>query len=393
MRRLLLFFTLCTVLSGISYADHIDQPVVSVGIFYSSLAPHGEWIDCNLGYVWRPLRVAHGWRPYLHGRWVWTNYGWYWVSSEPFGWATFHYGRWYYDDFFGWIWIPDGTWGPSWVEWRYDDAYIGWAPLPPHATFSINIGITFTNTWIAPIHYWSFVPCRYFTTTRIIDYVQPIEQSRRTFGSTRSVVDIRGVGERVINRGVDVNFIERQSKTPIRRMDVVQNDREIGDQVVREANREHIVVYRPRSDGSTRDERLQPPQVRRADRQIPLTIDRAVRGNRDIQKQRDETRYDRRKPINIPDDSEQRRSNDRMIFRQERNRESIQPMEQYKTRKRGLEEINKTKVERPPLERQRERNVHPEQSQRKPQNDTMRPNDSQNQSRDRKQQNRNRRPN
>jgi len=33
--------------------------------------------------------------------------------------------------------MPDDVWGPAWVEWRYDDEYIGWAPLRPmqHSMF------------------------------------------------------------------------------------------------------------------------------------------------------------------------------------------------------------------------------------------------------------------
>src|SRR5438309_2181504 len=65
-----------------------------VGFFYSSLSPYGEWINSNYGVAWRPYHVEHHWRPYMYGRWIWTSYGWYWVSSEPFGWATFHYCRW-----------------------------------------------------------------------------------------------------------------------------------------------------------------------------------------------------------------------------------------------------------------------------------------------------------
>ena len=100
--------------------------------FYSSLASHGEWIEVESGIrVWRPYNISHLWRPYLVGRWAWTDDGWYWMSSEPFGWITYHYGRWYDDEYYGWVWIPDDVWAPAWVEWRYDDEYIGWAPLPP----------------------------------------------------------------------------------------------------------------------------------------------------------------------------------------------------------------------------------------------------------------------
>lgn len=33
-------------------------------------------------------------------------YGWTWFSDEPFGWATYHYGRWAWDSQAGWLWVP-----------------------------------------------------------------------------------------------------------------------------------------------------------------------------------------------------------------------------------------------------------------------------------------------
>ena len=106
---------------------------ISVGFFYSNLAPHGRWsIQANFGWVWHPGHVAAGWRPYTEGRWDWTDeYGWMWVSYEPWGWATYHYGRWYFDPIFGWTWVPGTTWAPAWVSWRVQRGFIGWAPLWP----------------------------------------------------------------------------------------------------------------------------------------------------------------------------------------------------------------------------------------------------------------------
>ncbi len=204
--------------------------------FQSDLMPYGEWIQSDYGQVWRPFGVSRYWRPYQLGRWVWTDYGWYWESSEPFGWATYHYGRWQYDDYYGWIWIPNNVWGPAWVEWRYNDDYIGWAPLTPYATFDFSVGVTLTHGWIAPVHYWNFVPCRNFTAVRAGDYVQPVEQTRRFFGSTRGVANIRGVEHRVVNRGIDVSFIERKSGYQIKRLDVVNSGRINGERILRDPN-------------------------------------------------------------------------------------------------------------------------------------------------------------
>lgn len=238
--------------------------------FYSGLSRYGGWINCNYGRVWRPFRTGHQWRPYLNGRWIWTDYGWYWASYEPFGWAVYHYGRWQYDDYYGWIWIPDNVWGPAWVEWRYDNDYIGWAPLTPAATFSVSIGVTLTGGWVAPIHYWNFIPCSRFTATRIVDYVQPIERTRRFFGNTRGAAGIRTEESRVVNRGVDVGFIERRANKRINRVDVIQGTRERGETIVRDANRERIEVYRPQLD--TRRTLPDPPVDRGRSREERSTV-------------------------------------------------------------------------------------------------------------------------
>lgn len=95
--------------------------------YEESLAPYGAWVeDRTLGYVWRP-RVWTGWAPYVDGRWVWTAWGWTWLSSEPWGW-TFHYGRWSWAPYWGWVWVPGTVWAPAWVSWHWGDGYVGWAP-------------------------------------------------------------------------------------------------------------------------------------------------------------------------------------------------------------------------------------------------------------------------
>lgn len=98
--------------------------------FEAALEPHGGWYDVpSYGRVWRPT-VVDGWVPYTDGRWVWSSYGWTWLSLEPWAW-TFHYGRWALAPSHGWVWVPGTVWGPAWVDWVYYDGYVGWAPLAP----------------------------------------------------------------------------------------------------------------------------------------------------------------------------------------------------------------------------------------------------------------------
>jgi len=269
MKRLILAGLMISALVSTGDARHIGWRQSGVALyagdnsgvvatFQAPLTPYGEWIDCNYGYVWRPYSVGAHWRPYMHGRWVWTSYGWYWTSYEPYGWAVYHYGRWTYDDYYGWIWIPDEVWGPAWVEWRYDDDYIGWAPLTPYATFDVSFGVTLSHGWVAPVHYWNFVPCRNFTVAQVDAYVQPVEQTRRFFGSTRVVPSIRTESNRVVNRGVDLGFIERKSGSRIKRIDVVETNRGTGDRVVRGQNSDRVEVYRPEIGRTRGGENSQP---------------------------------------------------------------------------------------------------------------------------------------
>lgn len=112
---------------------------VDLGFFYDNLAQYGNWIQRpNHGWVWTPRDVSASWRPYQAGHWVWSDQGWTWLSDEPYGWATYHYGRWYQDPEIGWAWVPGTDWAPAWVSWQEGNDYVGWAPLPPGATVNAS---------------------------------------------------------------------------------------------------------------------------------------------------------------------------------------------------------------------------------------------------------------
>ena len=94
------------------------------------LDDYGSWVympSLSL-YAWRPV-VAVGWQPFFEGRWNWSHHGWFWVGMEPWGYVTDHFGRWIMDPAMGWIWVPGSYWAPGWVDWYWDDDYIGWCPM------------------------------------------------------------------------------------------------------------------------------------------------------------------------------------------------------------------------------------------------------------------------
>jgi hypothetical protein len=124
--------------------------------FYE-LNSYGEWIEIHpIGVVWRP-HVVRDWRPYIYGHWAWTDWGWTWISYEPFAWAVYHYGYWHFDPVWGWVWIPDYEWRPVRVKWIYYDDYVCWAPLPPP-------GYRVPDPWVAhTTEVWVVVRTRHFT--------------------------------------------------------------------------------------------------------------------------------------------------------------------------------------------------------------------------------------
>lgn len=154
---MLRYLAVMAVLLGAVPAAQAQEVSVSVGFdtFDRPLAAHGEWVVVgSYGRVWRPHHVIADWRPYIDGHWVWTDDGWLWVSDEPWAWATYHYGRWSWEPGWGWIWVPGYEWAPAWVEWRYSEGCVGWAPLFP-------TGIVLAHR---PVYYdyWTFVPSRSF---------------------------------------------------------------------------------------------------------------------------------------------------------------------------------------------------------------------------------------
>jgi len=211
------------VVAGICFHSEVMGQVHNggFGFFYSELSPHGTWIELQGGLVvWRPTIIHRGWVPYNQGRWIWTEDGWYWDSYEPFGYIVYHYGRWYYDDYYGWIWVPDYDWAPAWVEWRYDDYYIGWAPLPPYAIFSINVGIHFTYDYYTPYNHWHFVKYNRFCDPYVYNYYVGPKYKHRIFSKTKYRTNYSYYDGRIVNRGVDIEFVRERTGQNIRQHNI-----------------------------------------------------------------------------------------------------------------------------------------------------------------------------
>ena len=197
------------------------RSTASYGTFYRKLEPHGDWRETSdYGFVWQPREAEdRNWRPYTDGRWVYTDAGWTWVSEEPFGWATYHYGRWVRLRRVGWVWVPGDEWAPAWVSWRTSKDYVGWAPLPPEARFDRRSGI---RNW-ADNHYdigpdqYAFVPNNEFGSRRIRSSVVPVERNVTIVIETTNVTNITYANTTVVNQGPNYEEMRSRSRQPIER--------------------------------------------------------------------------------------------------------------------------------------------------------------------------------
>ncbi|HEX4628563.1 MAG TPA: DUF6600 domain-containing protein, partial [Gemmatimonadales bacterium] len=88
--------------------------------------------------------------PFRFGHWLWiAPWGWTWVDDSPWGYATFHYGRWV--QLRGsWCWVPGPrplrpVYAPALVAWTQGPGFagpvagapsVGWFPLGPHEVYA-----------------------------------------------------------------------------------------------------------------------------------------------------------------------------------------------------------------------------------------------------------------
>ncbi|MBD3410397.1 MAG: hypothetical protein GF419_09360 [Ignavibacteriales bacterium] len=190
----------------------------SFGYFYSELSPYGAWIEMRGGLVvWKPRVYSRSWTPYADGRWLHTSYGWYWDSREPYGHIVYHYGRWHYDDYYGWIWVPDYEWAPAWVEWRYDGGYIGWAPLSPYA----RVGRAHYGGYTVHYRHWHFVEVHHFHHVNVRHYYVPASRKSYVFSNTKYRTNYYDAGDgRYRNVGVEPDEIYRRSGVRVKTRDM-----------------------------------------------------------------------------------------------------------------------------------------------------------------------------
>jgi hypothetical protein len=265
-----------------------DEDLLTVDYkqFYDELAPHGEWVqvsakelgldlkkeknpgqigsilndligvknayaddvDFGMFFVWRPspnlaVSVTAGtpavYTPYTNGQWVNTDAGWYFKAATPYEETTCHYGRWVYSPSLGWIWVPGRVWSPAWVEWRENDDYIAWAPVPP----SVYIVNDVLRPVIIDEDRYIIVDKKHFVEPSVYKYRYFYKENKNK-AMIKVMTKIDGVmikNKTVINKGPDVVNIEKHSRKKIEQVKI----KKVGNQnEVRNAAGE-IDVYTP----------------------------------------------------------------------------------------------------------------------------------------------------
>ncbi len=220
MRRLLipaiLSAALLTFVAPRPAAAFVD---VSISYFHDYLSPHGRWVVAgSYGNCWVPADVAAGWSPYVDGEWVWTDYGWTWDSSDPWGDVVYHYGTWVWEDPYGWVWVPGTVWAPAWVTWAYTDDFIGWAPLPP--TFVLGASGFFGAPVVISQTRYVFVPTTQFVGVNVSSVRVSAAQSTQIFTRATKVTNFKVSGGIVHTNGPDPARIQRVVGHPIQRVSI-----------------------------------------------------------------------------------------------------------------------------------------------------------------------------
>jgi len=230
---------------------------ISFSFFNDALSPYGNWVDNTAyGTCWRPSNVSAGWQPYYSdGHWVYTEYGWSWVSNNPWGDVAYHYGTWYDDQNYGWLWVPGYTWASSWVTWQYNDNYVGWAPMPP--TFNGQLGYgqisygyngnrgyyPYNNNGYGynnyngygysynsqPVvvnnNYYVFVPAQNMTATNLAQVRVPVQRNYEIIRQARPATTIQVINNHVVNPGPRNAVIERAMQNPVPIQQVLRDNR------------------------------------------------------------------------------------------------------------------------------------------------------------------------
>src|SRR6202021_3813578 len=88
----------------------------------------------------------------------------------------------------------------AWVSWRQSSEYVGWAPLPPEAGFSVNTGIAgWADSYygIGPAAY-TFINFKSWVQSSYVRFIAPPTENVQIIRQTTNITNIR-IQNTVIN--------------------------------------------------------------------------------------------------------------------------------------------------------------------------------------------------
>jgi len=220
--RLLVIIALAAATTSCAAGGYVQTPSMPAAraalrpeyrLFYDALIDYGDWVLIEPhGFMFRPRADFSTFRPYGDGFWAPSDpWGWVWISAEPFGWATYHYGFWVWDRFQGWVWGPGVDWGPAWVNWEIAGGYAGWAPLGPSGG-GYGAGMPGDPFLFAPIERMGATDVRAHTVTRA-----QLGTAAETARPVENVVERDGVR---YNFGPDFTLVERMRGSPLQKVKI-----------------------------------------------------------------------------------------------------------------------------------------------------------------------------
>ena len=214
---------------------------MSYQTFYDQLSPYGSWVNYpGYGYVWVP-QADGNFAPYqTEGEWQYSDAGWVWVSDYPWGWATFHYGRWFYDPSYGgWLWMPGYDWAPAWVTWGNYGGYYCWTPIGPRDFVNGRWG------YGAYDHHWFCLPHEHMGehgSGRYIVRNEVVDHDRAHFERNIAIVNHTNTyGRSVYNAGPKVEEVQKATGRTITHMSI-SNTSKPGKT---EVHGNSVNIYRP----------------------------------------------------------------------------------------------------------------------------------------------------
>ncbi len=135
--------------------QYTNTPYYASG--FADLFTYGAFSSCGgYGLAWRPFGVGSAWSPFSTGQtgqWMWdAGFGWTWMSSQPWGWAPYHYGGWLFDaGCGGWFYSPPVFYGSPYFSRRRFFRGVN----PPRPLYQPVTGVfvrTKGKVGIVPIH-------------------------------------------------------------------------------------------------------------------------------------------------------------------------------------------------------------------------------------------------